>query len=94
MIISLDEVKEWLRIDGEDDDTTLRMLINVSENYLKKATGKEFDATNEDAKLFCLVLITDWFENREFVGKVDNVRYVVKSILMQLEYGSDGNESS
>ncbi len=90
MIVSLDESKNWLRIDGTEDDMLLQSLINSAEIYLKNATGIIYDNTNELAKLFCLVLITDWFENRELVGKAsDKVRHTINSILMQLSYGVD-----
>lgn len=94
MIVTLEEVKQWLRVDGDDDDLQIGMLINASERYLKEATGIQFDYTNELAKLFCLVLIVDWYENREFVGKAgEKVRHTINSILMQLSYGGEPNES-
>lgn len=88
MIVSLDEVKNWLRIDFSDDDTLLSSLIGASETYLKNATGIEYDSSNHLAKLFCMVLISDWYENRELIGKAsDQVRPIINSILMQLSYG-------
>ena len=88
MLVNLEEAKEWLRIDGTEDDVTLKMLISASESYLKNATGKEFDETNQQAKLFCLVLITDWYENRELIGvkSSDKVRYTIQSMLAQMTY--------
>lgn len=93
MIISLDETKIWLRVDGEDDDLIIEMLIDVAENYLKNAVGRTVAKNNKNAKLLCLVLVADWFENREFIGKADNVRHTIRSLLLQLEYGSDESES-
>jgi uncharacterized phage protein (predicted DNA packaging) len=88
MIVSLDEVKNWLRIDFSDDDALLSTLISASETYLKNATGIEYDSSNNLAKLFCMVLISDWYENREYTGKAsDQVRPIINSILMQLSYG-------
>lgn len=90
MIVTLSEVKEWLRVDGNDDDLTISLLMKASEDYLKNATGIEYTSNNDQAKLLCFVLIVDWYENREFVGKAsDKVRHTVNSILMQLSYGSD-----
>jgi len=96
MILQLPEVKEWLRVDGNDDDSTLGILIKASEDYLKNATGKTFDDTNNQAKLFCLVLITDWFENRELIGKKpsEKVRESIKSILLQLQYVEANTEGT
>jgi uncharacterized phage protein (predicted DNA packaging) len=90
MIVSLDEAKSWLRIDFSEDDVLLSSLISASETYLKNATGIEYDSSNHLAKLFCMVLISDWYENRELVGRAsDQVRPIINSILMQLTYGGD-----
>jgi uncharacterized phage protein (predicted DNA packaging) len=90
MIVSLDEAKSWLRIDFSEDDALLSSLISASETYLKNATGIEYDNSNHLAKLFCMVLISDWYENRELVGRAsDQVRPIINSILMQLTYGGD-----
>uniref|UniRef100_A0A7U4DJY4 Uncharacterized phage protein (Putative DNA packaging) n=1 Tax=Geobacillus sp. (strain Y4.1MC1) TaxID=581103 RepID=A0A7U4DJY4_GEOS0 len=87
MIISLEEAKEWLRIEHNDEDNTILMLINSAETYLQNATGNTFDNTNNLAKLFCLVLITDWYENREMVGKAsEKVRQMVESMVAQLSH--------
>jgi uncharacterized phage protein (predicted DNA packaging) len=86
MIVTLEEAKAYLRIDSSYDDLLISSLITASEEYLKNATGVEYDSSNELAKLFCLVLISDWYENREMVGKEDNVRQTIRSILMQLTY--------
>lgn len=87
MIVSIDEAKEWLRVDHNDEDNMIQMLIKAAEKYLKNATGNEFDSSNELAQLFCLVLIADWYENREMIGKVsDQIRPTIDSILAQLSY--------
>jgi uncharacterized phage protein (predicted DNA packaging) len=91
MIVSLDEVKNWLRIDFSDDDATISMLIAAAEEYLKNATGITYDSTNHLAKLFCMTLISDWYENRELVGRAsDQVRPILQSILAQLTYSYGG----
>jgi uncharacterized phage protein (predicted DNA packaging) len=96
MIVSLDEVKTWLRVDFTDDDALLTTLINAAEQYLKNATGITYDSTNHLAKLFCMTLISDWYENRELIGKAtDQTRPIIQSILTQLtySYGGDSDES-
>lgn len=94
MIVSLDEVKTWLRVDFTDDDALLTTLISAAEQYLKNATGNTFDSSNELAQLFCLVLVADWYENRELVGRVsDQVRPIIQSILTQLSYAYDSDSA-
>ncbi|MED4969738.1 head-tail connector protein [Parageobacillus toebii] len=96
MIVSIDEAKEWLRVDHNDEDNMIQMLIKAAEKYLKNATGNTFDSSNELAQLFCLVLVADWYENREMIGKAtDQTRPIIQSILTQLtySYGGDSDES-
>jgi len=87
MIITLEEIKKYLRVDDTEDEVLITSLINAAETYLQNATGNTFDSTNNLAKLFCWVLVTDWYENREHVGKAsDKVRPIVESMLAQLNY--------
>jgi uncharacterized phage protein (predicted DNA packaging) len=87
MIITLEETKGYLRVDGTEDDALITSLIDAAETYLYNATGNTFDGTNSLAKLFCRVLVTDWYENREPVGRASaRVRPIVESMLAQLSH--------
>ena len=93
MIIPISDVKAYLRLDQDasHEDTLLGMLADAAEQYLYNATGRTFDSSNALAKLFCLVLVCDWYEHRELVGKVtERTRRTVESILAQLQYCVDG----
>lgn len=92
MIITPADAKSYLRIDAAspEDAALLQLLIDAAETYLRNATGKQFDSGNRLACLFCLVLVADWYENREMVGKVgERVRFTVQSLLAQLTYCLD-----
>lgn len=86
MILTLEETKKWLRIDDDEDDI-VQILIGASETYLNNAVEVEFDETNQLAKLYCLVLCADWYENRDLIGQQpsDKVRFTVQSIMTQLQ---------
>lgn len=85
MIITLEEVKAYLRIDGMEDNAILELLISAAENYLKNSTGVQFDSSNSLAKLFCMLLVSDWYEHRGIVSYVsETVRYTVEGMLTQL----------
>src|SRR5690606_24507498 len=86
-ILTIDEVKTWLRVDGNEEDGLIQMLIGAAEEYLRNATNTEFDETNQLAKLFCLVLCADWYENRDLIGQQpsDKVRFTIQSIMTQLQ---------
>ena len=87
-ILTLNEAKTWLRIDGEDEDGIIEMLIGAAEEYLNNATEVRFDGSNQLAKLFCLVLCADWYENRDLIGQQpsDKVRFTIQSMLSQLQH--------
>ncbi len=87
MIVTLEETKQYLRVDGEESDVLITSLIEAADVYLQNATGYQFDSTNSLAKLFCWVLVTDWYENREHVGRAsERVRPIVESMLAQLRH--------
>ncbi len=90
-MLTLEEVKNYLKIDFDEDDVLLEGLIRASEQYLKNATGKTFEETNELAKLYRLVLINEWYSRREFIeaekkGVSEKVRFTLQSIMSQLLY--------
>ncbi|WP_243114115.1 head-tail connector protein [Clostridium botulinum] len=93
LILTLQETKEFLKVDYEDEDTFIQSLIEASEQYLKNATGRDFDSNNQLAKLYCRVLINDWFRDRSLtitgnaLNVSDKVKYTLQSILMQLSCG-------
>nr|DAR24753.1 MAG TPA: tail connector protein [Caudoviricetes sp.] len=43
MIITLEQGREWLRLDGTDNDAIITSLINTAEQYIQVQTG--LDAT-------------------------------------------------
>lgn len=90
MILTLEEAKKYFKVDFEDEDEDIQDCIDAAEEYLKDATGKEFDSTNKRAKRYCKVLAKDWYEHREFMEdkKTSNkVRFTLQSIMTQLKYG-------
>lgn len=95
MILEIEEAKQWLRVDHDEDDMIIQNLIKAAESYLKNATGKTFGSEDELAKLFCLYLITDWYENREYLGRKvgEKVKYIVQSMLTQLQHGEGGTKN-
>lgn len=81
----LDEVKEYLRVDGTDEDPEIQGLINAAEAYLTNA-GVIKDETNELYKLAVKMLVVNWYENRQPIGKADKLAFGLDSIITQLKY--------
>lgn len=92
MIIDLTLTRNWLREPPEEDNEIILLIIGAAERYLKQATGKTFNHENDQAKLLCLVLVTDWYENRELIGvkPSEKVRFSIQSLIAQLQYSPEG----
>lgn len=86
MIVSLEEVKEWVRA-NEDDSSTIEDLISEAEDELK-VTGKEFTAEDTLAKTFIKFYVTYWFDNRDGTS-FDRYQKIKSIMLNKLTYSGD-----
>lgn len=94
MIITLQEVKEYARIDIDEDDQLIQGLITAAEEYLKNATGKEYPGTDSEGnkadygleKIYLQLLISYWYESRAPVGRTgEDFNRMTKSLMLQLQ---------
>lgn len=102
MLLSLEEVKPYLRLelDYTEEDLYLELLIQNAELYISDG-ARDVSTMGENslkkAKLLGLVLISDWYENREYTKTMgnktsdtsDKVSHTIKSLLMQLRLRGD-----
>jgi len=91
MIVTLEEAKQHLRVDHNDDDGYILVLTAAAEKFIQDATGKTFDSTNPLAKTVVLLLVGDLYEKRELTtGKAsEKIRDIVTMILTQLSLSGD-----
>ncbi|XZJ40563.1 head-tail connector protein [Clostridium perfringens] len=81
--MQLEEIKKFLKIDFDDEDEYLNLLIGVATEYIEDALGK-FNSKRYKQKFLFLTLIKDMYENRDFTIKENsNVKYIIRSIIMQ-----------
>ncbi|MCM3396788.1 head-tail connector protein [Oceanobacillus profundus] len=59
-------VKQFLRLDDhyKHEDELLNHLIETAKEYLKNATGQEFNEEINIHKQIVILLVTSWYENR------------------------------
>lgn len=93
MPLPLNEVKQWLRADHDDEDTILQSIIAAAEEYVRSALPSWIDpAKNPPAKMLVLSLVADMYENRDTVADVRyaaqlaGYRQTVQSLIAQLKY--------
>ena len=48
MILTLEEIKNYTRIDSEEEDELLKVLIHAAEEFLENATGKKYPMLEEN----------------------------------------------
>ncbi|HEF1856063.1 DNA-packaging protein [Bacillus thuringiensis] len=94
MVLTVEEAKLYLRVDGNEEDDLITSFVIAAEIYIKNATSKNVNLKSELAKLAARILIAHWYENREAVGKAEQLAFSLQSIFVQLQYcGGDASES-
>lgn len=93
MIVTLEKIKNYLRVDYEDDDSFITSLIETAEEYLYNATGNRYSSANKLAVLYCKTLVYEWYKDRNLMltqskkEVSEKIRYTLQSILLQLKLG-------
>ena len=92
-ILTLEEAKNYLRIDYEEDDSLLQSLLVAAMDYLRDSID-DFDTKIikekfiNRAKILICVLIQDWYDNREQKESKD-LSYTARSLMTQLQMGGN-----
>jgi uncharacterized phage protein (predicted DNA packaging) len=78
--IDLDFAKNYLKVDYDDEDNLISVLILAAKSYIQTALGfsitSEWTTTEEipdELTVAALLLISHWFENRKFQTTVTGV---------------------
>lgn len=86
--LTRDDVKKYLRVDFNDDDTLIDGLMIAADEFLKGSIGATYDNAGERAKTLSLIVISDLYDNRglhDDSAKVsNNVRRLVDDFSLQL----------
>jgi uncharacterized phage protein (predicted DNA packaging) len=81
--LTLDELKNFLRIDGGEDDPLLTLLIDGAKEYLDNAGVEESDSRLY--KLAVMLYVGLHYENRDPSVKMEKFSYSLESIILQLK---------
>lgn len=85
--MTLEDIKDYLRIDGTEEDLFLQSLMEVAEIYIDSCVGEDYKKNDKATKLAELLqkkIIADLYENRGTT--VDNIKkdVIVTTILNTL----------
>lgn len=84
--MELSLIKQFLKVDFDDDDNIIELMADVATDYINAAVGS---CNYEDArvKLLALVIITELYEKRSYSVEKAGVKaqYTIRSIIAQLQ---------
>lgn len=81
--LTLPTIKNYLRVDGNDDDALLTMLLNFSIQYCTSYMGctKADLEKYEDVTIVILALISDSYEVRQFTTSTITLNPIMQGVL-------------
>lgn len=79
----LAETKSYLRIEHDDEDALLSLLITAGEEYLFNAGVKRTDSRLFDLAL--MLYVGMHYENRDASQKTEGFSYALQSIILQIK---------
>lgn len=100
MSLELADVKKYLRIDFDNDDSYIQDLIVMSKSYIKEQTGKEYTAGNRVYEQAILLMVSGFYDNRtpfseKAVDEMNcmSLRYMLNHISM-VDYGKESESDN
>lgn len=89
--MTLEEVKAYLRVDGDEDDAIIQLMMDAAEEFIVSAVGS-FDATKKRACILYRVVVQDMYDNRQMVTEGaskytvgQQYRNLITSLIRQLQ---------
>lgn len=91
---TLDEVKQELGIDSNDNDQKLTRYINLADIWLQGTIGINYNKSDERAKQLALLVIEDLYDrNSNSVKETATIQKLKNDFIMQLQCeGRNGTE--
>ena len=83
--ISVDTIKDALRIDGNDDDDLIQGYIDTAEEYVANAVTDDPSEpliSSRKYRLAVIILVQFWYSNR--ATDIKQTPYQVRSLIQQL----------
>lgn len=89
--MTLAEVKIYLRVDGDEEDALIQMMMAAAEDFIDGAVG-QYDESNPRARMLYLYAVQDMYDNRQLVAvnatgysASQYYRSMVESLIRQLQ---------
>ena len=86
--MKLENVKLYLRIDGDEEDALIQSMMQAGVEYIRSAVGK-YDDTDPTAQILLAAIVQNMYDNRELMQSEQQMKkrieYTFQSIILQLQ---------
>ena len=89
--VSLETVKNYLRVDFPDDDVLISIMMDTAKDYIRDGIGA-FEETSPKHNMILLAVVAHLYENRQFQGQSSGkIMRIISSMMLQerLNYEED-----
>lgn len=84
-MLTVEQAKQYLRVDFEDDDALIGALLETADEYLCGAVGMQYDKDCERAKMLQRIVVQDLYDDRGLSETVSaRTRQLVHDFALQL----------
>lgn len=84
--MDLSTVKDFLKVDFEDDDSYILLLIDVAKEYITDSLGF-YDNTRKKQQYLLLTLVQDMYNNRSYtINSDEKTRLAIRSMVLQEQF--------
>ena len=92
--VSLETVKQYLRVDFPDDDALIGIMMDTAKQYIRDGIGA-FEPENPKHNMILLAVVAHLYENRQLQGQsAGKIMHVIRSMMWQerLNYEEDTDQ--
>lgn len=85
--LPLEELKDYLRIDGSEEDVTLALFVSAAEEYLAEAGVPVEKQGTARYKLAVMLYCAIHYEHRDPSEKIEKFNFSLESLILQMKTG-------
>lgn len=88
-VLTLENIKEYLRVDSDEDDILIETLADYAREEIEDSTGVKFneEGNSETYNMAMLIIIADRYENRASTDTEFKVNNILSCIYTRLKAG-------
>lgn len=84
---NLDVIKNYLRIDGSEDDEVLALLMDAAEEDLKDSGVPDSKKQDSRYSLAVMLFVSLHYENRDPSMKIEKMNTAYQNLILKLKTG-------